>query len=420
MHVEPLMFICILFMSIITIKTFLSLNNDKTYKLIIIGLGISVFIYSGIGISYEEINNLYYFAYQIYLICIFLAFYLTVKGANYKKKKINITIGKRIINKQILLVLSIVYFITKLSYLLFPTFRLQNLIIPPTLNVYGVGVLKNQFESSPVLSIASLIGVLTLPFFFILLSNMLKSGKRYTVLLLILFWGYLDYAIYEYVSRSDILTIFLFAYLVSQYKDDELKIKHKHIVISLVGILVIIPLLYLFGNYRLTHTFEFSNMFSSYINIFTSETSYPRFYDILYNSDSYYGIGNYLLWLTTLPVPKFFVPIEIQTFNAYFTDLIDVHLGYIVLPSILGESFMIFGKHLFWLHGLLLGSILGMAYKVLRRYEFAPIIVLYIGVLSFSIGRGGSMQIISFCINSLLAVWIGILISKISKSLYNN
>lgn len=422
MQIDIMMFIFITFISLGTVLIFISFKKDTTYRLIIIGIGTSIYIYSGIGISHVGISFSYYFAYQLYLVSIMLGFYIVADTVKSKgiKNKVNIIFKNKRINHQILVIATVIYFLTKISYLIFPEFRLQNILIPPTLNVYGVRYLSEQFESSSILNITSLLGVLTIPFFFILLCNLIKSGKKNTVIFLIIFWGYLDYAIYEYLARSDMLTIVVFAYLVVQSRIKNFKINLKHIALATIGIVIALPILYLFEDYRLTGTVEITNIFSPYVSMFMAETSYPKYYDVLFNSEEIYGIGNYLLWIITLPVPKFIIPIEITTFNTYFTNLVDVHLDYIVLPSILGESFMIFGKYLFWMHGILLGLIIGITYRILSKYNFTMVIIIYIAVLSFSIGRGGSMQMISFCINSLFTLWLGILITRMVNILLKN
>lgn len=248
----------------------------------------------------------------------------------------------------------------------------------------------------------------------------MKKNRYKITLFLIGFWLYLDYAIFEYIGRSEALTILFFGYLVLQSKSGELIIRTKHVTWGATALVFLTPLLYWYESIRLNKSFDTANILSTYTNLFLTETSYPRYYDFLLESEISYGIGNYLFWLFTLPIPKKIFPIEIPLFNSYFTDLFDESLDYIILPSILGEAFMFFGEYLFWIHGLLIGSIIGISYNVLKKYNFTLIILIYIGVLTFSIGRGGSMEIISFCINSLITVWVAVFLSRLITKLKLN
>lgn len=416
MELQVSLLIFLSLISLIIIGGFFLLKRDWTYKIIILGIGFSTFIYSGIGISLTDVDDKYAFSYILYIISILFGFYIfNIKSSPNEKIQLKITYGEINLNYIIFIVFTIIYFMSQVLFLIFPEFRLINLIIPPSVNVYGVRYLRTMFQSNTILNISNMVSVLTLPFFFILLNQLIKNKKYKLTLFLIIFWLYLDYVIFEYIGRSSALTVLFFAYLVLQTKTGELKLKSKHLFIASVFLVFITPLLYWYESIRLKQDFNISNLLSSYSNLFLNEITYPQYYDFILEGESLYGIKNYLFWIITLPIPKMLVPIEITPFNTFFTNLVDEHLDYIVLPSILGEAFMIFGENLFWLHGLIIGSIIGISYKILKSYDFTLVILIYIGVLTFSIGRGGSMEIISFCINCLFTIWILILFSKLLR-----
>lgn len=414
MEINILSLIVISVISFLLIYFFYNLRVDNIYRIAVIGLGFSTFIYSGAGISIITVKDKYIFHFLIYLFCLLFSFYFFYGDNNVKDRTvINIQYGNRRLNNTVVYSMVIIYFLMRISYLVIPSFRLHNLFIPPKINVFGVQYLNKAFSANQILSLTGLISTLTLPFFFILINSLMREGKKKKAVILILFWGYLDYAIFEYMSRSAFITSAFFLYLVLHLKKENLVFKKTEGLVALLGFFSLVPLLSIYESYRLKIPFNFVGLGKIYESLFISETGYTRYYDIIINSDATYGIGNYLFWIATLPIPKSIFPIQIATFNSYFTNLIDENLDYFVLPSILGEAFMIFGDVLFWLHGLIIGTILGVTFKILSKYEFSRIILLYIVVLTFNLGRGGSMQIISFSINSIFVIWIGLIASKI-------
>src|SRR5690625_613968 len=419
MEINYYLFALIFLMSLLIIIFFLNIYRDTLYKITVLGIGLSVLTYSGLGISFEDINNNYLFSYFIYLICILFSFtFFYQKNENKDKITISFWWNEKKVNNIIINFSTILYFISRILYLIIPSNRLINLIIPPTINVYGVRFLSRTFSANNMLNIASLVSTLAFPFFLFFLYKLVKNKKRMTAFLFVGFWIYLDYAIYEYIGRYELIIGLLFLYLVLNYKEDKLIIKKKSIAIISSILVLSIPLLVAYEGYRLSGNIEINNLFYSIELLLQSEISYPKYYDIINSSTSTYGINNYLLWIFTLPIPKMIFPIEIMPFNTYFTDLINPYLDYTVLPSILGEGFMIFGDGLYWLHAIILGSIIGISYRVLSKYDFTTLVIAYISVLTFTIGRGGSMEIISFIINNLFVVWIILILKRLYKSYY--
>lgn len=105
MEIQIAVFILISLISLIIIGLFIVLKQDWTYRLVILGIGLSTFIYSGIGISYTNVNNLYFLSYIIYLIMILFGFYLFNIKNQKKQIKINIKFGETNLNYTILIFL---------------------------------------------------------------------------------------------------------------------------------------------------------------------------------------------------------------------------------------------------------------------------------------------------------------------------
>ncbi|MDD3106471.1 MAG: hypothetical protein PHP65_01520, partial [Bacilli bacterium] len=84
----------------------------------------------------------------------------------------------------------------------------------------------------------------------------------------------------------------------------------------------------------------------------------------------------------------------------------------IYLPSILGESFIIWGVSFYWLHAFLLGIMTGTTGLLLTKYRQLLFYSFFIVFRALAIGRAGSQGYISLIINgSLLLIVLFIFLS---------
>ena len=407
-----ILFFILLITFIIITCTVLVIKNQIS-KLIYVSFVLGYFIYSGVGISDRNVSNFFILHYSIYLIVFSLIYALI----NYLIKEKNYTVKvlwnkNKNLNDLILNVLVFIFFICEFLFFVFPKFRLEYLIIPPKSNVYTARYIQASFDEVPILSIAAILLAILLPFLLIKLKILIDNNNRKTAMLLLVYWFYLEFAKVEYISRSQFMVNVVLIYLVYKYDNNKLYLNRKVIQFAFIIFLVGTPILYIYSKTRLNIPVSFSDVVDSYTQLYISEINYPQYYDDIINSEITYGAKNYFKWILTLPIPNFIWTKDIIPFNLFFTKMINSKLDYILLPSILGESFLIFSNYYF-IHAAVTAFIISVTDKILSKYNFLFLVRVYIVLLAFNVGRGGSIQIISFCINGLIIVWIYMILKKI-------
>jgi hypothetical protein len=171
----------------------------------------------------------------------------------------------------------------------------------------------------------------------------------------------------------------------------------KLIVISFA---IFLPTLIIFMvNYtqiRIGGTASVNNTFVALEQLIFSESQYPLWFSTIYNEP--FDINNlitYLKWLFSLPVPGFLKGDTGLRGDELAGLLLGIDSGqrgfYIVLPGLVGESVYYFGKHLFWIHSLLVGLLVGYTFRILNRHHQMGVLLFYsVFELTYFINRGGT------------------------------
>lgn len=413
-------------LTILVLLTYGLSVKSNIHKFVGISITMGIYIYSGLGIASNNVNDKYIVSYIIYLssvlIPIYLSYKLKIRNKKSKEYDEDITLFTKKYEKAFFIA-SILFFICLIVYLIIPIFRLNIIVKPPISSAYNQRKYIRLFEKDNILNIIDILKVLLLPIFLVYLNLLITKNRKIKAIIMIYVWVYLEFLKYEYMSRSQMLVFIAFSILVVSVHNKDIILKKKLVLGGMIGLILSLPMLAIYENYRLGLSVLDVNLLDSIVAMVSSEISYPKFYDTILSRNSIYTIETYFTWLFTLPIPKGLLGITIPTINASFTSMINSSLDYIILPSILGEAFMVFGKHLFWIHGLIMGGVIGVTLKIVKKSHLLIVVGCYITVLAFSIGRGGSTQIISFCINGLLSLWLLKLVIKfirfINRSLYS-
>jgi hypothetical protein len=137
------------------------------------------------------------------------------------------------------------------------------------------------------------------------------------------------------------------------------------------------------------------------------ELTFPKYYERITSLKELSPLV-YILYVLFLPFPSIIWPGKPTIFiNDTFTYMM---LGlvkgspkyYVILPSILGESMLIFGSNFYWIHAIILGVIIGFIWRVLSINKYFMFINIYYGIQLITIGRGGSQSWIPDAINGLI------------------
>ena len=362
---------------------------DKFYYGLIV---LCIFIYSGAGGAIVDVDKDYKYYYFIYMLVLSFSI-LATKFFLGKKPSINSVKLDSFIEKYADWVIYLYIFLTFLD-LCYPDFLLDRLINPPLPDV--LSQLEGRFQDIENKSTFTIINYylreLLTPFYFFCLYKYRADFKR-----LLIYIGVILYLIYcrdSYIGRGTLL-VYGVLYFVVIYTYNP---KYRKRLFLLL--LVLLPSLAIFfvSYSRIRIGGEVGNIVwgEAFEILLYQETSFPEHFNFYKNISSNL-IGPYLTWLVTLPFPGFFKS-DVFAFNSFFSEQI---LGvdsskqgfYILLPSVVGEAYFIFGKNLFWIHGIIYGVLISSVRSFLRRNDTFIFLSVYIAlILGYYISRGGTFS----------------------------
>lgn len=391
-----------------------SLMKDLRPKLFLATLFLGIFFYSGFGIAYEDINNRFIYHYTIFLVSFGVPF---IFCRNIKQDNIFSPFDKSLIeNSRTLSFLAYFYLFLNLVPLIIPEFRLFDIFTFKSASM-SIHVLKDLSRGNVYVSLADTLAVLLAPFFYayftITQEHNPKTNKPLIlyIILIILQFGRYNY-IPRYMMMTDLANILLLTFCVKGFY---YKIKLKHIMIGLFVAMFMIPILYLYTYFRSGDIYVGNTSFSTLFDLLIkSEAYYPAFYsDILrhleFLNESITGFISYVL---CLPIPSFIWSSKpsytaITSFTYMITGYTRGETGfYILLPSIMGESFIIGGEKWFWLFSLSSGTAISLTFRYLCSKKCLTFYSFIILVLGFSYARGGTMVLLPILINGSVAIFI--------------
>ena len=78
------------------------------------------------------------------------------------------------------------------------------------------------------------------------------------------------------------------------------------------------------------------------------------------------------------------------------------------LPSLLGESFLIFGESFYFIEAIVLGIVIGVFFRYFMQSKKLSSLTLYMAIMLVTLGRGGETSYMSVIINGsiMLILWI--------------
>ncbi len=418
-------FVLCLFTLVSTIF-FTNLVDNVEKKLIILFPTISIFVYSGVGISFEDVSNKYLMHYFIFLVIFQFCLCFSIRNAKISSS-FEDKFFKYFNNKQIrfiLKLLAIVYLSTYIVDLLYPTNRLNLLWNPPRSSI--LVVFAN--EERRTLSMTSYTRLLLLSFTFIYLYTLILRKKKYIVIIYILTWFYLKYVCGGYISRNEIvahLLLFYFLFRLNTGRNGEVSINFsiRDIFVLSCVMIILIPFMFLYLNFRSTGYWGDSINFSESLSgLVDSECYYPKYYEVIEQSKKY-TFRDIISWVLFLPVPSYLFPWKPTiSINYDFTELVagelygSINYG-VCLPSLLGEAFFLYGLGFYFFHAIMITLIVGTVFNQLLRSNYFLIIRLYLVLEFMKIGRGGCTSIISTCINGMFSLLLFILIITLQEKI---
>ena len=387
-------------------------------------------IYSGIGLSYKEINNNFLIKYLLYSSVLMITMFISFKSKGKSKFEFNLDQKPTQINMDSSIYLiskigAIIFLVTYIIFLIIPEIRLYQIIKPPSPTVINIYERMQFNKKNTILDLAQLIRTFCIPLFMIFLYYQFKNGKKIKVILLILSWIYLAYLSVEYIGRYEMVIYVMFVfYVITMSKKLNIKAKFKQYAILATLFTLFMPLLLTYQYFRVGKNPININFIDAAKELLFYETDFPKYYHLIPNMIGQMTPLNYLLFFILLPIPSAIFKskaIIIMSANKIFTtNILGLEWGQAgysgLLPTIFGESILIFGVNFYLLHAILLGLLITSLCKLLEKKDNLVFCNIYFAVSAISIARGGSQGYFGLAINSLFAFFIFSYLIKLYKN----
>lgn len=373
-----ILFTCIVF-------SWLFYYREKTARIFFVFFGFLYLIYSGIGGAADGVPTSYLTYYCIFTLCINIGVYLGLSRIKNTKKTFSKSwyeyfkyFIKRYADKVIIL-----YFVLKLASLVYPEFKLMNLLSPPAPD--AIAMLRARFSGEGTDALNSIISTLNsfvYPFYLLSLYKYCKKTVKFALLIILPF--YIDYCTNAYIGRSGMMEAALIIFAVTYFCRP--KVGKKLLVAGLVAIPFVLVFLVQYSLKRIGGVSEEISTMDAIEILLSQEGGLQGYFsDILKMHDTY--ISRYILWLLTMPFPGFVRGgVDVHFAAIYSEQLLGIDRSangfYILLPGVVGESVFLFGKYLFWINGIIYGFLMGFFYRILTRYP-QLIVILIVSEIQF-------------------------------------
>lgn len=389
-------------------------------KLLILFSIVSITIYSGVGISFEEIDNRYLIHFFIFLTVMIISMLITFK-TSISKQNIGYTSNLDLFcetNEIFFKILSIIFILTLIIHLFVPTIRISQLWNPPPPTLIDYFDRAKVAKTGIILKLADFLNILLNPFFFIYIYILKKKNKKIKMFLWLFSWCYLDYLKIGYMGRYEMIILFIFiTFIFSSNIKTEFKIKSRYILYISLIIIFLIPFFLWYENFRIGASLSNTSLTESFKQLIFKESDYPKYYEYINRyMDGSISASKYLLWLIFLPIPSMILPFKpTLTVNTIFSEMIlGISEGsrgyYILLPSLLGEAFLIYGKYLYWIHAIIIGVVIASICKYMEKHKCLTFNNIFYSIYILSIARGGSQGYLGYIINGTMPIVLSIII----------
>lgn len=423
--IDQLILFFIIFFIIFMIFSILVIIKGFNRRIFLISYLLSIAMYSGVGIAFEEKNHIYLFKYVIFTFISIFSVIIIFWIKDKKNTKPNFNYYDEFFdkNEKIFLFLTCIFFSTLLIHLFIPVLRIGELWNPKAPSLIDIFNRNQLSENNVILKISELLNIILQPMFLIYLYILKNKKKVLRIVIYILLWVYLDYLKVNYISRNTML-IFITFFIFVIFSDIRVKFKvsKKYMIALAVMFILLIPFLLWYENFRLGGTEVKKGFIYSIETLLFKEGDYPKYYSLINeNLGRIIRIKDYFLWLIFLPIPGLIMPFKPTiSINTIFSEAI---LGiskfskgyYVLLPSILGEAFMIYGKYFYWVHSLIIGIVIANIFYINEKSKYLTFINLYFSIYIITIGRGGSQAYIPYLINSMISICILLYFIKVRR-----
>lgn len=294
--------------------------------------------------------------------------------------------------------------------LVWPEFRLHNLLVPPSPDLRTVFFQQFTEEPDAVLKLVSYAHLLLTPFFYLSLYH-LRHRLRWIIAVFALLL-YMKYVALAYIGRGDVMMHIGLLVLAVWF----LRPAHRRTIIAIVVALspVFFYSFYWYGRIRIGGAVGDVGFGEAMFSILAGELGFPKDVGVpILEAGARVDLGAYFTWIATLPIPKVLTgAIEGARVNYEISEFV---LGspigslgwYVVLPGLVAESIYIYGPYFFWLHGIFLGIMAAFFVRLAERVPQFLFLYLYLVLMfAYVLNRAGIAALLPPVINKFLLFYL--------------
>lgn len=381
---------------------------------------ISLFLYSGIGIGYSEVDKKFVVYYCIFLLVLSITYTVVINikirfvidsmrtmkvhcmdDNMFWSKKCTKNIFKGIVYIYILLrFISLVYPVNKLSNFMFVFNSANNINNLTGANASWIGGICTWIQ----------------PFFLIGLTFICKKVRYVAcflgidLIVILIDTGYLSrYKIIVVVIIC--LLLFFNGDLNNEYISMSKKLRRIIISLAITGP-ILLYLMMTMMEARIATGASFT-----VAEFIRSEIGYPLQFEKIFEMAPISNIKDFFLqlldsFIPILPTPTYHMDLNVDFSMLYLGYGMDVSWFSIKLPSLLGESFLIFGNYFYWIHGIVIGCLTALIYKVTRENRYTKILYYHYLTCILTTGRAGYEQLSQSVWLNYIMLLIGLFIIR--------
>jgi len=392
---------------------------------------VGITVYSGISTVLNGLCDKYFIPYLIFLAAYTFSFVLAIRfsfkgmngligvvdkssNASLKKSLHSMDDSRFYIPDTILkvgLVLFFSYYFVQLTY---PEFRLLDIFNLQN-SIDDIFLKRERLRGNTVYQVFYYFNLMSIVPVFIYSYKKFRKGMWWIPIIIWGLWWYLQIVVLGYFSRNEMLVVLAFLVLIfDNRKRDEIEFSARLIVVGIIGLLMMIPFLNSYELTRMGVAAKKEGVLEALKDLMIKETTYGKYYDFCASYNDSFLVLKYIIWLLTLPLPSAIFGtiksfgLETNTlFTVAYTGIRQGSPNYsVILPSIFGESLLIYGKNLYWIHPIFLGFFFGAFCKRLEKNRDFTLLNLYFAVTTFILGRGGSEAVIASMVNYMVIFFI--------------
>lgn len=399
---------------------FLALHKANTLwqRIVLLCFLIGFFFYNGIAMASPEVPFyylFYYFGLFLSFILAFKFFCSVFKPLNRRITKVLPTALEKIDGGSNYWQLVIpVYIILKMISLVYPIFRLELLLLPPSVDMLATWSASWEDKDTNIfLKLHSYFIFLLSPFFYIALYR--YRNQFWKIVSILLFLLYVDYVKGAYIARSAILMTLGMIVVSLWVLRPHYRKKLVIIICSMLPVLLAGAYYYQFT--RAGALIENISIADAIIALVEMETSFPISVGIpIIEGGHRVDFFGYVTWILTLPIPKVLTgAISGARINYEITEIVTgVSSGAsgwsVVLPGLLSESVYVYGKYLFWLHGIIIGFFASLMTRIMENTPQLLFFQAYVVILLvYNLNRAGIGSVLPTFINEFILFYVFLL-----------